>query len=134
MASSLENLAFIAGMYAFFNPCGIAMLPAYISSYIELGYKNNAEKIFRRIFEGLIIGISVSLGFLLLFGIVGAIISYLGTFILAVVPWLSILIGFLLVIFGLLWLSNKEIRFLSFLYKIDILGSRLRNAKTSNRY
>ena len=33
--SSAEYVAFIAGVYAFFNPCGVAMLPAYISYYIE---------------------------------------------------------------------------------------------------
>ncbi len=31
------NFSFSAGMTAFFNPCGFAMLPAYVSYYLGQG-------------------------------------------------------------------------------------------------
>ena len=72
IAPAAFGFAFVAGMVAAVNPCGCAMLPAYLGLY--LGAQDGTQggqNIALQLGKALIIGLVVTAGFLLLFGAVG---------------------------------------------------------------
>ncbi len=90
--------AFGAGMVAAVNPCGFALLPAYLGLY--LGDVNDAERGSRasRMGRALLISVSVTLGFVVLFGITGLILSSVTSSLSTVFPWLGLVVGVALVV------------------------------------
>ncbi len=63
-----------AGLVAAFNPCGFAMLPAYISYF--LGLESDEEtNLARNIVRGLVVGLTMTLGFMVVFGAIGLMTS-----------------------------------------------------------
>jgi cytochrome c biogenesis protein CcdA len=93
--------AFGAGMVSAVNPCGFAMLPVYLTLY--LGAKDNdfrQKSIILRMLKAFGIAFVVTAGFGLLFGVVGAIVSAGGTFLMGAMPWLSIVVGIGLMFLG----------------------------------
>ena len=96
------GFAFGVGMVAAVNPCGFAMLPSYLSLYLgaheeEFGKRSSVTRLLR----ALLVGATVSSGFVLLFGLAGLVISAGGTLLLEVMPALGIVIGGVLVLVGL---------------------------------
>ena len=96
------GFAFAAGMASAVNPCGFAMLPAYLGLY--LGSNSEAEEkphIMRQVGRAWLVGGSVTAGFVVLFGVVGGLIS-LGarSVVVEILPWLGLAIGVLLVFAG----------------------------------
>ncbi len=90
--------AFAAGMASAVNPCGFAMLPAYLGLY--LGSNLNEEERpgpLASILRGLVVGGAVSAGFIILFGIVGGAVGLSASFISDLLPWLGLIIGAVLV-------------------------------------
>ncbi len=108
--ASLLTTALIAGMIAAFNPCGFAMLPAYLAYFVgssDHEETNPAKNIFRAI----IVGLTMSLSFILLFGIFGALASSVisqGT-VEKQVQWATFILGFLIVPLGIWMIAGKEI-------------------------
>ena len=104
--------AFGAGMIAAVNPCGFAMLPAYLSLYLGAREDDFAElPKMGRMLRALLVGATVSSGFVLLFGLAGIIISAGGNALLKVMPSLGFLIGVALVLLGLLILVGRSVYF-----------------------
>ncbi len=102
------GFAFGVGVVAAVNPCGFAMLPAYLSLYLgaheeDFGKRSPATRLLRALF----IGVVVSLGFGVLFGLAGLIISAGGTMLLDVMPSLGMVIGGVLVLMGLWMLAGR---------------------------
>jgi cytochrome c biogenesis protein CcdA len=94
--------AFSAGMVATVNPCGFAMLPAYVSYQLgarEAGYE--ARPLIYRALRALALGLVVTGGFVLLFSAVGAVVALGGRAIVGAVPWAALVIGAVLVLLGL---------------------------------
>ena len=79
------------------NPCGFAMLPAYVSMF--LGESDETE-ISPGVWAGLRVGAAVSVGFLALFAAVGVAVSAGLWGILNFVPWLALVIGAGLFVLG----------------------------------
>ena len=63
-------LAFASGMVATVNPCGFAMLPAYLGYF--LGLEGQDRDVQASVSRSLGVGLSVSAGFLVVFGLAGA--------------------------------------------------------------
>ena len=106
-ASALFALA--SGMASAVNPCGFAMLPAYLGMYLGDQGPASAEApesgrpILRSLGHfgrALLIGGSVSAGFVVLFGVVGGLIGVGASFIGDLLPWLGLVIGIGLVAAG----------------------------------
>ena len=98
-ASSLFALA--AGLASAVNPCGFAMLPAYLGMY--LGDKTDAQLTGSPVMQlgkALKIGGTVTIGFVLLFGVVGAGIGLGASFVSDLLPWLGLTIGIGLALVG----------------------------------
>ncbi len=91
--------AFGAGMLAAVNPCGFAMLPAYLALYLGTGEERSA-RVLPRLVRAALVGSSVSLGFSTLFVVAGVIVSLGGTVLFPIMPWIGMGIGILLVVLG----------------------------------
>lgn len=91
--------AFGAGMLAAVNPCGFAMLPAYLALYLGTS-EGGSTRVLPRLARAALVGSSVSLGFLTLFVLAGVIVSLGGTFLFPIMPWVGISIGILLIVLG----------------------------------
>jgi cytochrome c-type biogenesis protein len=104
------GFAFGVGMVAAVNPCGFAMLPAYLSLYLgthEEGFGKRSSM--SRLLRALLVGATVSLGFVLLFGLAGLIISAGGSALIGMMPSLGIVIGGVLVLMGLWMLAGQTL-------------------------
>ena len=90
--------AFAAGMASAVNPCGFAMLPAYLGLYLgsNLAEEQRPGPV-AAVLRGLVVGGAVSAGFILLFGVVGGAVGLSASFISDLLPWLGLIIGAALV-------------------------------------
>jgi len=98
-ASALFALA--AGMASAVNPCGFAMLPAYLGMYLgdEAGKETTAPPV-KHFGRALLVGLTVTAGFVVLFGLVGIIIAAGANFVGDLLQWLGLVIGIGLAIVG----------------------------------
>ena len=119
--------ALSAGMVAAFNPCGAAMFPAYVG--FQLRSSHSAESVPRLFANGLLLGMSVTGGFVCVFGFAGVVFSLGGQLLGSALPFIGLAIGISISILGIVMLftrSNIEIPILS---SLDI-GSRNRHVDT----
>lgn len=82
--------AFSAGMVATLNPCGFAMLPAYLS-YI-LG-RAEGTPLVRQPLRAAVAGVAMTAGVMGVFLAAGAVISGLGVAVARFVPWMGLVVG-----------------------------------------
>ncbi len=90
--------AFGAGMVAAANPCGFALLPAYLGLY--LGTERSAEELPRRLLRAAGIGLVVSASFVILFGAAGLVVAATTSGVVRYFPWIGLVVGVLLVAAG----------------------------------
>lgn len=89
--------AFTLGLVAAVNPCGFPLLGAYLSFFV--GSDTDARR--RRLLRGLVAGSCVTAGFLLVFGVIGALVEGGIDVVLGWVPWVMIPIGVTLCVIGI---------------------------------
>ena len=96
------GFAFAAGVAAAFNPCGFAMLPAYMGLYLGTSEEDGHEpSLLSGLGKATLIGGAVTAGFVVLFGAAGTIIGLGARSIVAdILPWLGLGIGIVLIIAG----------------------------------
>lgn len=93
--------AFTAGLFATVNPCGFAMLPAYLSYFLGIEGKSDTDGSARSsLVRAVTTGGVVSLGFLVVFGITGTLVSLGVSRIEDRIPWIAIAIGAAMVALG----------------------------------
>jgi cytochrome c biogenesis protein CcdA len=93
--------AFGAGLAALASPCGIAMLPAYVSYYLgarEEGFESAPAAL--RLAKALAVGATATLAFILLFGAFGLVWAALGQALRDIVPGLAMAVGIGLMLMG----------------------------------
>ena len=108
IAPARFGFAFAAGMVAAVNPCGFAMLPAYLSLYLGANEAGRTQNFALQIAKALLVGLTVSAGFLLLFGAIGLIIGGGGELVRDALPWIGLIVGGLLVLLGAWMLSGGK--------------------------
>lgn len=98
----------MAGTVATVNPCGFALLPAYLARRIggEDGDRRGADAVAR----ALVIGAVTTAGFVLVFATIGTAISMGARELTRALPWAGLTIGVLLVLAGLAVLFGKHLR------------------------
>ncbi len=109
-SASLLSTALIAGMVAAFNPCGFAMLPAYLAYFVGADSDQPTNRA-KNIFRAIAVGLTMSLSFLLLFGVFGALASGLisqGS-VQEYLQWATFILGILLVPLGVWMLMGHEV-------------------------
>ncbi|MFT5530343.1 MAG: cytochrome c-type biogenesis protein [Candidatus Poriferisodalaceae bacterium] len=111
MINANLTFAFTAGMVATVNPCGFAMLPAYLSFFLGLESGSpDADRPRASLGRALLTGLVVSAGFLLVFGIVGVAVTAGLQAIRDIVPWIAIVIGAVLIVLGIAVLSGFRLQ------------------------
>jgi cytochrome c-type biogenesis protein len=64
------------GLVAAFNPCGFAMLPAYVSYFLGLE-SDDETNVARNVLRALVVAVTMTLGFMAVFGTIGILTSTL---------------------------------------------------------
>ncbi len=106
MDQNLVGLAFVAGMVAAFNPCGFAMLPAYLTLVIDP--QNNGQLTAVR--RALAATASMALGFLVVFGSFGLLTVSVASTVQRYLPYVTLVIGAILFVMGVWLLSGRELK------------------------
>ena len=101
---------FGAGLVAAVNPCGFAMLPAYLAYFLGIGSQDQATDTGRNVLRGLLVGLTLTAGFVAFFGIIGALTSSLisTSTIADRGPWITLVISGLMVVLGIAMLAGFE--------------------------
>lgn len=103
-------LPLTAGFVAAFNPCGVALLPAYVAHLI--GGEGRPEPAVgsqspvRTLFQGAAAGTGMAAGVLVVFGFVGLLATAAGTAVMRAAPWLAVAVGLILIASGGLLLGS----------------------------
>ena len=93
--------AFAAGMVAAVNPCGFALLPAYVALYLGQGRSNGtASTGVQRVTLAAQVGLAMAAGFTVLFAITGLLLGAAATALVHVFPWVGLAVGVVLVALG----------------------------------
>lgn len=100
-------LAFAAGLVASVNPCGFAMLPAYLSFLIGTGDQSESRPV--AVARALRVGLTVSAGFLVVFGTAGLALTAGARWITTAIPWMALVVGIGLAIAGLFMLTGRSL-------------------------
>lgn len=92
-------LAFTAGMIASINPCGFALLPAYVGAFVA--GDDTRDRMDRRIARAIGVSATVSIGFAVMFVIVGVVFSTASNALRQQMPWVTIVVGIVMVAMGI---------------------------------
>jgi cytochrome c-type biogenesis protein len=89
-------------MVATVNPCGFAMLPAYLGFFLGEGSERKMER------TGLV-ALSVASGFLVVFTVSGALIALGLRAVVEAIPWLALAVGAGLIVVGVVQLGGTRL-------------------------
>lgn len=100
-------VALSAGVLAAVNPCGFAMLPAYLSYFMGL-QDEDGKSTPAALRSALTVGAVVSVGFIVVFGIAGIFITAGFRSVIDWIPWIALGIGVAVTILGIALLLGYE--------------------------
>ncbi len=104
------GFAFSAGMVSSVNPCGFVMLPAYMGLYMgDDGHEARLRSFPARFQHAVLVGSTVTAGFLMLFAVVGMPIGLGAGRIVAAFPWIGLTVGVLLAAVGAYVLAGGKL-------------------------
>jgi len=97
-----------AGMVASVNPCGFLMLPTYVSYYLGIEEQSAARVgLATRLWRAFQLGTVGTLGFILVFGLAGVLVSLGGRWLNRLFPYVGPLIGLCMIALGV-WLLGAH--------------------------
>jgi cytochrome c biogenesis protein CcdA len=108
----LIGLAFAAGLVAALNPCGFAMLPAYLILVVRgqpSGERPSAPSPIGAVGRALAATVGMALGFLTVFGLFGALTISAASTVQRYLPYATVVIGVVLVALGVWLLTGREL-------------------------
>lgn len=105
MDHSLVGLAFAAGMVAALNPCGFAMLPAYLTLVVD---RENAGQL-AAAGRALAATTAMAAGFLTVFGLFGLLTVSVASTLQRYLPYVTVVIGVALAGLGIWLLCGREL-------------------------
>ncbi len=109
MGEGLVGLAFAAGLVAAVNPCGFAMLPAYLLLVVREAQNGQRASPLAGVGRALSATAGMALGFLTVFGSFGALTISAATTVQRYLPYATVVIGVVLVALGIWLLSGREL-------------------------
>ena len=98
--------AFALGAVAAFNPCGFALVPAYLGLYLRDDVQAGLGS---RLSRSIAVAVVVGASFTVLFAAVGAVFEVASAPIVRSLPWVGLAVGVVLVLVGGLVLSGRHI-------------------------
>lgn len=110
--TTLASLALSAGFISAFNPCGFAMMPAYLSYFLGVEGDKRLHPA-QSIFRGLAVGLTLCAGFMTVFATIGALASTVlsRSLIESRVAWVTFVLGIAMGTLGVAMLGGFEPRF-----------------------
>jgi cytochrome c biogenesis protein CcdA len=105
------GFAFAAGMVAAFNPCGFALLPAYISWFLgtaSAGEGDQPQPTAVLALRAVRVSLALTAGFAAVFLLAGTLITQASVTVQQYTPWLTVLIGVALVPVGLATMAGWQ--------------------------
>ena len=108
---SSETLAFAlaAGTLAAVNPCGFAMLPAYLSLFVLGADQESRPPMWRAIGRALAATASMTLGFVAVFGVFGLALTPVASSVQRWLPAVTLVIGAVLIGLGVVLLAGRTV-------------------------
>jgi cytochrome c biogenesis protein CcdA len=105
MEQSLVGLAFTGGLVAALNPCGFALLPAYLTLVV----RGEGTGPLAAVGRALAATAAMALGFLAVFSTFGLLAVSVASVVQRYVPYVTVLIGIVLVALGAWLLAGREL-------------------------
>lgn len=102
------TFAFSAGMLASINPCGFAMLPAFLAYHVAGEHGAPEADDISRTLNSLRLSLLATLGFVGVFLAAGVLLTLGGRGLITITPWAGLAIGALLVALGVWTLVSKR--------------------------
>jgi cytochrome c-type biogenesis protein len=106
MDTATLSLAIVAGVLATFNPCGFALLPAYMGM---IAAANEGRSKAQALVGGLRFASGMTVGFILLFGTFGLVFAPFASAISRYLPIVTIVVGILIVVLGFWLLLGRKV-------------------------
>ncbi len=106
MDTATLSLAIVAGVLATFNPCGFALLPAYMGM---IAAANEGRSQAQALISGLRFASGMTVGFILLFGTFGLVFAPFASAISRYLPIVTIVVGLLIVALGFWLLLGRKV-------------------------
>lgn len=106
MLDGLLTLALGAGMVAAINPCGFALLPAYLSLLV-IGDSTGSRR--SAVGRALALTGAMTLGFVAVFGIFGLVVAPIAAGVQRYLPWVTVVLGCALLLPGIWLLAGRAL-------------------------
>ncbi len=108
MGQGLVGLAFAAGLVAALNPCGFALLPAYLLLVVQ-GQQPEARRVLEPLARAAAATGGMALGFVSVFGVFGSLTISAASAVQRYLPYATAVIGVVLVALGIWLLAGREL-------------------------
>src|SRR6185437_80233 len=105
MNQDLVGLAFGAGLVAALNPCGFALLPAYLALVVRGGDVGRRAAVLRAVTATA----AMAVGFVIVFGAFGVLTISVASTVQRYLPYVTVVIGIVLIALGIWLLVGREI-------------------------
>jgi cytochrome c biogenesis protein CcdA len=102
---NLIGLAFAAGLVAALNPCGFAMLPAYLALVV----RGSGTRVSTAVGRAVAATLAMTLGFLVVFAVFGVLTVALASLVQQYMPYVTVVVGVVLVVLGGWLLSGRAL-------------------------
>lgn len=103
------RLALVAGLLAAFNPCGFALLPAYLTLVIA---RPDSGRAIAAVGRALLMTLAMTIGFVMVFGAFGLVVVPAALQVQAALPWITVGIGLSLIVLGGWLAAGRELTFM----------------------
>ncbi len=99
------------GVVAAFNPCGFAMLPAWLSYFIGAGDQDQDSNLLKAALRGLVVGLTLTAGFIAVFGGFGLLFETILSrgVVLDRIGWVTMAVGVGMTGLGAWMVSGREL-------------------------
>jgi len=117
------SFAFAAGMIATVNPCGFIMLPSFAAFYFATE-QGETRSLTSRIGRAGVMGLLVSVAFIVTFGVVGLAVTVAGNQLIGWSYWAGLAIGIALMMFGTYQFVTRRSVFANLTSSVRVARSR----------
>lgn len=102
--------SFIQGIFTFFAPCAVALLPGYLSRFINSKVNSDVEvSKFKLLIRALYLAFFTILGIILIYAIFGGLLLTFKEIMKPIIGYLSLFLGVIVIVLGIFMLFGKSI-------------------------
>jgi len=101
--------AYAAGALSTVNPCGFALLPAFLAYYLGQETTADPRGLASRLIRGAGAGLALSAGYVTVFAVAGLLLAAGLRLLIQAVPWVAVAVGAGLVVLGVALLAGRQV-------------------------